>query len=175
MAVIFTPARAAVILHTCWQSTSPFPIQRSSFITSCWRSYSPLLVQRSSFTPPADVHIHLCTNCGQPSWRRSYSPLHALRSSSTSPNGSHFHPSPPNGHPLSPPDGGHINPSIIPPYPQINTNPEANLTVPDLTISLYGSSCNSPFFSVADPELGKFKAGSGIHNTSLYCTCRTVV
>ena len=36
--------------------------------------------------------------------------------------------------------------TFIPPYPQINTNPEASLTVPDFIISLYDSSCSSPLF-----------------------------
>ena len=66
LAVLFTPVCAAVILHLCWQSTSPFPIQRSSSTTSCWRSYSPRPAQRSSFNPPAGGHIPPCLPSGHP-------------------------------------------------------------------------------------------------------------
>ena len=66
LAVLFTPVCAAVILHLCWQSTSPFPIQRSSSTTSCWRFYSPRPAQRSSFNPPAGGHIPPCLQSGHP-------------------------------------------------------------------------------------------------------------
>ena len=130
---------------------------------SCWRLYSPLSALRSSsipagsqphlspssghpLRPPAGGHIHPCLSSFHPlplllvfiftpprpavilypSCWRSYSPLPAQRSSST------------------PTTGGHIHPSIL----TDQHKSRRSLTVPDFTISLYGSSCNSPRFGL---------------------------
>ena len=92
LAVIFTPARTAVILHPCWgwQSTSPFPIQRSNstipsatgHIHPCLPSGHPLTLLLAAIFSPARTAVILYPSC----WH-SYSPLHKLRSSATPPAG----------------------------------------------------------------------------------------
>ena len=91
---------------------------------SCWRSYLPLPAQLSSSSPLDGVHINSSTPC------------------------SHIQPCSPSGHPLP-----HLLAvTFIPPYPQINTNPEASQQSQILQFLCASVHAILPFFSVSDPH-----------------------
>ena len=157
VAVNLAPPHPVVILcPSCWRSylvTLPHPagILHYLLLVVIFTPACPSVISN----PPLDGHIHPGLPSGHPltlllaviftparpavilllSCWHSYAPLHKLRSSSNPPAGGHIHPCPPNSHPLP----LLLAVTFIPPYPQINTNPEVRLTVPDFTISLYGS------------------------------------